>query len=363
VCGEGQEQNARVGYEKSARARAQIGRGQEEAQCMDAIVFKDLGVAELDNLQRPRLSNDDVLIRTRACGVCHTDIDILGGTYGGGRFPLVPGHEFAGVVEEVGSAVTQFKAGDRVAVDPNIACGECRPCRRGLINICENLGGYGVTTNGGFGEFAAVAQSNVHDIGDLPFDTAALAEPLGCVLNGLKVAGTAGVDRAIVFGAGPIGLMISLALQAQGISQLIVVDVVEKRLEFARSLDLEGVLASSTQLVDLEKSYDLAVDATGVLKVAASLTAYLANGGTALFFGVCPTDGTFAISPREVLVRQLKLVGAPSLNRNIPESLRMLKQSGNRMSRLISHRVDLAEAVPFLSGAKHDEAMKVQFVA
>ena len=97
----------------------------------------------------------------------------------------MPGHEYSGIVEEVGEAVTTVSVGDRVVVDPNVSCGHCRACRRGLRNLCETLQAYGVTANGGFAEQSVVSASNIVPIGDMPFNLAALAEPLGCVLNGI----------------------------------------------------------------------------------------------------------------------------------------------------------------------------------
>ncbi len=88
------------------------------------------------------------MIDVKASGLCHTDIDVLHGRYGSSAFPLVPGHEYAGVVIAVAEDVTNVKPGDRVAVDPNIPCGHCRACRKGLTNLCAELKAYGVTHNG-----------------------------------------------------------------------------------------------------------------------------------------------------------------------------------------------------------------------
>ncbi len=186
---------------------------------MKAIRFAAAGVAGMAEMELPEIKPGHALVRVRAAGLCHTDIEVLHGRYGEGAFPLVPGHEYAGTVEAVADDVTAVRPGDRVAVDPNIPCGQCPACRKGLTNLCVGLKAYGVTENGGFAEFSLVAVDHLHGIGDLAFATAALAEPLACVLNGL---GAAGLDagrpgNALVFGAGPIGLLLALSLKAKGV--------------------------------------------------------------------------------------------------------------------------------------------------
>ena len=132
---------------------------------MQAIVCDSPGSASLSRIQTPDLAPDAVRVEIAACGICHTDIDVLHGRYGKSDFPLVSGHEYSGTVEAVGEGVSTVSVGDRVVVDPNLSCGRCRPCRRGLRNLCERLGAYGVSANGGFAEYSTVAAANVLPIG------------------------------------------------------------------------------------------------------------------------------------------------------------------------------------------------------
>ena len=155
---------------------------------MQSIVFADKNQVAFTNLPDPKPGADEVVVDVRASGICHTDIEVLRGNYGTSAFPLVPGHEYAGEVSAVGADVTRVSVGDRVVVDPNIECGTCRACQRGWAHMCETLGAYGVTQNGGFADRSVVKASAVHSIGEMPFEIAALAEPLGCVLNGLEAA-------------------------------------------------------------------------------------------------------------------------------------------------------------------------------
>ncbi len=335
---------------------------------MEAINYTSLGVAALADLPMPELGPGQALIRVKASGLCHTDIDVLHGRYGEGHFPVVPGHEYAGVVEAVADDVRSVKVGARVVVDPNLSCGHCDACRKGLGNLCRTLKAYGVTQNGGFAACSAVDAAHVHDIGDMPFELAALAEPLACVLNGLGSAGLrtgpTGTQAALVFGAGPIGLLLALSLKAEGVPAVTVADLNETRLAFAESLGLKAVVAGSSELAGCRRQFDFVADATGIPAVVEGMIDFTADGGTALVFGVCAPDARISIAPFEIFRRQLKLVGSHSLNGTITDALEILRRDGERMGRLVSHRLALAEVVPFLTSPSKDAAtMKVQYVA
>ena len=330
---------------------------------MKAIVYRSPGTLDVSDLPVPEPAPDTVLVKTAACGICHTDIEVLHGRYGSSAFPLVPGHEYAGVVERVGDAVTSVSVGERVVVDPNLSCGSCRACGRGLHNLCENLRAYGVTTNGGFAEYSAVDAANVHPIDDMPFRLAALAEPLACVLTGVGQIETDGAANALVFGAGPIGLLLALALRDAGVPDVSVVDIDESRLAFAETLGLTPIPSSSGELAALERAVDIVADATGVPSVVEGLLGHVANGGGVLLFGVCPPDRTVRFSPFEIFRRQIRVAGSHSLNHNVPEALAVLRRSGETMGKLVSHELALADIEPFLNGGGSAGSMKVQYRA
>jgi len=329
---------------------------------MKAITYQGLGEVQCGDLAEPTASKDEVVVRVHASGICHTDIDILYGRYGNSTFPLVPGHEYAGEIVECGANVTRFKTGDRVVVDPNIHCGECRACKKGLTNLCDKLGAYGVTVHGGFADFSAIHQDNIFPISDLSYEVAALAEPVGCVLNGLDAIETETVDNALIFGAGPIGMLMGLALRTRGVNDITMVDIDDSRLELAESLGLSSAAAQG-DLSAFEKSFDFTADATGVPQVAENLINYAANGGNVLFFGVCPPGETIAVSPHDVFRRQIRLAGTHSLNHNIPEALDAIEQIGPDIEKLISHRLDLNDISGFLNKTNKESSLKIQSVS
>lgn len=335
---------------------------------MKAIQFIEKGKAALADIPIGDLPPGHARLHVKAAGLCHTDIDVLHARYGAGAFPLVPGHEYAGEVVEVANDVTGLKTGSRVAVDPNLSCGVCRACRRGLANLCADLKAYGVTHNGGFSEYSVVRVDHLHDIGDMAYDLAALAEPLACVLNGLQAAGVGGGPipprNALVHGAGPIGLLLGMALEAAGTETVTFADVNAQRLEFSATLGFSTAMSGSSDLDGRERAFDLVADATGVPRVVESMIDLVADGGTALVFGVCAPDARVAIAPFQIFRRQIRLVGSHSLNGNIPDAVAILSADRDRLSRLVTHRLPLSEMVPFFLSKPTDPAtMKVQYAA
>lgn len=330
---------------------------------MKAIHFPAKGAVLFGERPDPCPGPGEVLVAVRASGLCHTDIEVMRGNYGSSAFPVVPGHEFAGVVADIGADVTGIAAGDRVVVDPNVACGACRACRRGWAHLCDRLGAYGVTMDGGFAALSVVRASALHPIGDLPFGRAALAEPVGCVLNGIDALGVGMAETALIFGAGPMGVLMALALRRHGVTDVAMVDLDDSRLALADSFGLGAIAAGSAALDRWRHGADLVVDATGVPAVAASLTDYVAPGGGGLFFGVCPTDARIGIAPFDIFRRQLRLAGSHSLNHNIPAARDMIAAIGPDLDRVISHSLPLEDVARIFASHAPSGSLKIQAVA
>lgn len=328
---------------------------------MKAVFFPAKNEATAGELPDPVAGPGEVLVKVRASGICHTDFEVKKGNYGTGTYPIVPGHEYAGEVVAIGSGVAGFVEGDRVVVDPNLECGTCKACKRGWAHLCEKLGAYGVTTNGGFAELSVLRADRLHKIDDMSYEMAALAEPVGCVLNGLRPLKGRLIERAAVFGAGPIGLLMGMALKARGVAEVNMVDLDDTRLELAEAQGLTGVPANSAALEELSLSCDLAADATGVASVVQSLTGYVANGGAALVFGVCAPDARVEFSPFEIFRRELMVYGTHSLNHNIPEALAVISDIGPSIEKVVTHRLDLTGIAEIMATHPPGGSMKVQY--
>jgi D-altritol 5-dehydrogenase len=286
---------------------------------MKALQFADQNQMQVVDLRQPEPNQGEALVRVRASGICHTDLEILHGNYPT-RYPVIPGHEFAGTVEAVGLGLSSDWVGKRVVVDPNRPCRNCPACNAGLFNKCLKLRTYGSSLDGGFQELVAVAADCLLPIADLPFEEAALAEPLACVLHGLNRLAISPKADILIFGAGPIGVLMQVALQASEANpQVTVVDLRPSRLETAKRLGaVDTVLASDLEEKDFESRFSIVIDATGVPPVVEKLPRYTRDRGTILLFGVCPPNRLVNYSPYEVYYRELTIQGSYSLNGELP---------------------------------------------
>lgn len=325
---------------------------------MLAIRFTEKNSVSYTTQAEPEPSPDEIVVTVKASGICHTDFEVLKANYGSSAFPVVPGHEYAGIIEKVGADVTTVKVGDRVVIDPNIECGNCRACKRGWAHLCETLGAYGVTHDGGFAEKSVVNANAVHLIGDMSFSQAALAEPMACVLNGVDSVWDNFIDDVLIFGAGPMGILMGIALQMRGVKHISLCDIDDTRLGLAASFGFSTT--TTTDVAKWHQRADLVVDATGVPAVAENLVNYAANGGKVLYFGICPSDARVTVSPFEVFRRQLTLAGSHSMNHNIPQALAVLTEYGPDIERIISHRLSLEEISKIFETSPPKGSLKIQ---
>src|SRR6516165_10628347 len=301
----------------------------------------------------------DVLIRVASAGVCGTDVHIVTGHHVQVTLPLVPGHEIAGHVESIGEGVHDLTAGQAVAVDPVIACGTCHFCLRGLRNHCLRFGAIGVTRPGGFARYVIVPAANTHPVGDMPLDQAVFAEPLGCIIWGLKRLDPPLASTALLFGAGPIGLLLLQGLLVGGVARVTVVDPVEHRLRIARQLGASLTLTPGPELNEtlLDASpfgYEVVAEATGNPAVVKEMATYAAPGGKILIFGVSPEEARVPLSPFDVYAKDLSIIGSFSLAGTFPEALTLLASGRITTAPLVSHRLPLEGLGGFLARERSD---------
>jgi 2-desacetyl-2-hydroxyethyl bacteriochlorophyllide A dehydrogenase len=333
---------------------------------MQAGVFHQPGSLTVQDMPEPMLGAQDVLIAVQAAGICGTDIHIFKGEYEA-RYPLIPGHEFSGVVAAVGAEVERFRPGDRVTADPNVPCGRCYFCQRNEPNQCRSLRAIGVTGHGGFAQYVSAPDGNVFPIGDLSFEAAALIEPLACVVWGLKQVEIQPGDSVLLFGAGPMGCLLLQAARCAGAARVSVVDPVPARLDLARSLGstdahLPGDTLGAALAAHEPYGYDVVVDATGLPAVMEAALAYTKPRGKFWVFGVTPTGAQVRIPAYEVFRKDLKIIGSFAVNRTFPQAIALIQSGAVQALPLISHRLPLSEFARGFDLAQHDPArMKVQF--
>ena len=323
--------------------------------------------SDIIDISVPKPGPREVVIDVKNAGVCGTDMHIWHGSYALAQYPLVPGHEFSGEVSAIGDEVEAFKVGDRVTADPNLPCYGCYFCQRRQFNQCLNLSVIGVTRSGAFAQHVVAPDSAVYPIGDLSFAEAALLEPLACVAWGLKQVQIQGGDNMLIFGAGPMGLLMLQAVQRSGAASVSIVDMEESRLKLARELGANHTFQAKKLTPELTQElypygFDVVADATGVPKVIEGLAAYAAPGGTLWVFGVAPSDASAKFSPYDIFRRDLQVIGSFAVNKTFHEAIALVKGGGMNLAKLVSHKVPLKDFAEGLDLAENDpDRLKVQF--
>lgn len=332
---------------------------------MLAAVVPEPGRIEVRQVPDAMLGPGDALVRVAACGVCGTDLHIVEGTYHA-RYPAIPGHELAGTVVEVGADVTCVAPGDRVAINPNIPCRACRPCRRGLIHLCENAQAVGVTRPGGFAELCALPAELCCPIPDaLSLRDAALVEPLSCCLHGLEVLGPEPGDRVAIIGGGTIGLLMTQLVRLRGAGVIVVSEPDASKRALAERLGADATVdptagdARAAVREALGGLADLAIEAVGRGETA-KLTIDLAGpGGGALLFGVCEEEVEVPIRPRRIFRDEITIAGAYTGPFMDERAVALLAGGRIDAGAIISDEFPLAQAPVAIARAREADSLKV----
>lgn len=324
--------------------------------------------AKVGDAAVPRLRPNEVLIEVKSAGICGTDLHIWHGSYALANYPVIPGHEFSGVVTQVGEAVRTVEVGDRVTADPNVPCYSCFFCQRKQFNQCLYLEAVGVTRHGAFARYVKAPESSVFKIGDVPFDEAALIEPLACVVWGLKQVQIQAGSSMLIFGAGPMGILMMQTVKAAGASFVVMVDKEESRLRLAKQLGASVTVTADKFNADAADQlspygFDIVADATGVPKVIENSIQFVRAGGTLWVFGVAPEGSKVSLPPDEIFRRDLKVIGSFAINKTFSEAVALVQNGAVDLKPLISHQLPLDKFEEALHLAEHDpDRMKVQLV-
>ena len=340
---------------------------------MQAGVLKNVNDLSFMSVADPQLKKGDLLLKVKAATVCGTDIRILRGKKTAGiRYPSILGHEFSGEVIDTGGH-PQFKVGQAVAVCPQFACGHCDYCKRGAENLCTNMTAMGYEIDGAFAEYvripaSGVASGNVFSLPEgLGFETAALAEPLACVMNGQERVGVAMGDTVVILGAGPIGILHLKLARFAGARKIIVSEPSEARRHAALSEGADLVVDPTTE--DLHAivkdatsglGADVAIAAIGVPALANDAIRLVRNHGrVSLFAGF--NKGTQAeLDVNAIHYNELIVTGAFGLTRLLFEQALNLIATGRlKLDSLLTHRFKLADIETAIKVAEQGSAIKV----
>ncbi len=315
---------------------------------MQAVLFPAPESLALEQVADPACQPGEVVVQVAQAGICGTDLHIYRNEYMS-AFPVIGGHEFTGRIVEVGPGVTQFRGGERVSVDPNLYCGQCYFCRQQHSNHCLNWQGVGITRPGAFAEYVAVPAQACYVVPDALTDAqAAFIEPVSCVIHALNRLRVWPGDEVLIWGAGPMGLLLTQALRHSGASQVAVVEKQPGRLELARRLgataaiSAEGAVESELRAL-APHGFAVVIDATGVPAVVEQALRFLKPRGQYLQFGVTPQGATVKWRPYDIFRNDWTILGSFALCYTFQPAIAWLASGVVDIGPLVSHTLPLAE--------------------
>ncbi|XID92199.1 zinc-binding dehydrogenase [Paenibacillaceae bacterium WGS1546] len=277
---------------------------------MGALVYEGPREMNMRGVPIPAPAQDEVLIRVAKVGICGSELSGYLGHNSLRKPPLIMGHEFTGTVAAAGRSVAELQPGDRVAVNPLISCRVCRSCREGRSQLCETRRIVGIHRPGAFAEYTTVPASNVHRLpNSVTLDAGTLAEPLACAVHAARLAELDPADRLLIYGGGPIGLLLLQAARRFGLSSVVLAELNPHRRKIAEELGAIAVSGEEELLAAMpEGGFDVVADAVGVGATRMRGALHARAGGRVVFSGLHEADSAL---PVNVIIRnELKLRGA-----------------------------------------------------
>lgn len=338
---------------------------------MRAVIIDGPGNFRVGSVPDPTPKPDEVVIRVGACGICGTDLHILDGEFLA-NYPIVPGHEFAGEVVAVGSNVAQSKGngepgitvGSRVAVQPNLYCGHCEPCRTGHENLCLDYTAVGVTLNGGIAEYVTAPASLAYVLPDtLSLREGALIEPVSCAVHGMHSLSPKSGDTCLIVGAGTMGLLLLQLIVRGGASRVAVVDVNAQRLTRAEQLGATRTYTGIEQaLKDEPRGFNCVIDATGVPAVIEQAFMAVKRGGKFMIFGVAPHEARVSLSPFRIYNDEINIIGSMAVLFSFQAALDLISAGVINTQAMLTTAFPLDDFSEALNMVRRGEGVKTQIL-
>ena len=340
---------------------------------MRAVVkVKPAPGVEFRSVGEPLLKPDEVLIDVKAAAICGSDLGIYDYTpaYSKMKLPVTLGHEFAGVISEIGSSSSNYKPGDRVVAESVKACGSCRYCRSGQENLCDESTLFGIHVEGGFAEKVAVPANLLHRLPEeITFEEGALIEPLSNALHFVKDCTPVKLgDFTIVHGVGPIGLFAAQLFRLAGAEVLLTgVNADKERFKIASSLGFETINVETADLQSLVKDRtdrlgaDIAFVATGAPSAVTQAVQIVKKQGILMIIGIFGNPVEIPLTT--IVRREIIIKGAYDARpENFDQSIKLVKKGDIEVQKLITHKLPLEKAESAFNLAKSRLGCKVLFI-
>ena len=310
---------------------------------------------EIREVPKPSPREGEVLIRVREVGICGSDFSKYQG-HNGGILPVIPGHEAVGEIAALGPGVNDIRIGERVALQPSLACGTCSACLSGWDNICPNKTRLGVDRDGAFAEYVTAPRKSVWTLpDDLSFEDAVLTEPLAVIVHGTKKLPPTAGDRVLVYGAGTLGLLFLQMASLAG-AHMTALNTSEPRLEVARQFGADTF--SSWERLEAESpcGFTAVYETTGHPAALSRIVKWCAPGARILLVGLSAQESsvpTAAITRKELLIQ-----GTIVYRNEFPEAIKLLQSGRIRTDLFITNRYPLEKLPEVLAGFRSPKRVK-----
>ena len=319
------------------------------------------------DLPTPHAGPGELVLRNQVCGVCGTDVHIYHGEPGSADVnpPVVLGHEYSGEVVEVGEGVTGFAVGDHVTVDPNIYCGHCAYCQNGKKQLCPSMEAIGVTRDGGFAQYSRIPASQAFKLEPtVPWEAAAMAEPLACCLHGIDLAGIQVGDKVCVVGGGAIGLLMVQLAKLSGASQIVLSEPNEKRRQVGLQLGANAALDptrpdSQEAFAQVLGGANVVIECVGNVPAVKSAFQFAGKGATVLLFSVPKGDATFDLPLFDVYKKELTIKGSFVNPDTHARAVALINSGKVDFGPIITHRFTLDQLPEAIAMQMSDASIKV----
>lgn len=335
---------------------------------MKAIVVKAPHQIVVEEREIPEITAPtEVLIKVKVGGICGSDVHIYHGTSSVATYPRVIGHEIVGEIIETGSLVKNWAAGNRVIVDPVISCGTCYQCRIGRQNVCSNLKVRSVHVDGGYQEFIVVSQENIYLIPDnIPLEEAILIEPFTVAEQVCSRAEITATDKVFIMGAGPVGLSILKMAKLRG-ATCYISDIVDKRLEFAKTQGADAVLNArnldvKSEILKLTNGLGatVVIDSVCNVKSFEQALTYVCSAGRVITLGFSSEPS--AVNQFSITAREIDIRGSRLHNNKFPAVIDYFKTGKLEVRNWITHRFHFTEIHEALRIIENPEIEKVKVI-
>lgn len=338
---------------------------------MKAAFVKKSSQVEIRDIDRPTMSDGDIMIRMCACGVCGSDLEKIYGQYSQPSTRL--GHEPSGIISQVGNNVKDFKKGDRVFVHHHVPCYSCHYCTHGNETMCQKYSETNLQPCGLAEEFVVPSWNVLHGgvikiPNSMSFEEAAMIEPLACCIRSWKKASIKKGDSVAIFGTGPTGMMHLMLSITYEMDNMFCLDVNDFRLNFAKKFGVTETIKSTDSKArekilskTQNRGVDLAIVSTGNLDAVNQAIEFVRKGGTVILFGVPKKDAKISIDISNVYSKEISIIPSyAASDSDTLEAFRLIENEMINVKKLITHKFDLADSGKALEYAHHGkDSMKI----